>query len=273
MDGGLQRREVFRFASISGLAILIEPYAFGASDFWDKKKAAEWTDQEKEELRTKSPWAKKVDASISGGGSGGGGGRSGGGGGSFDASGSGGGSRGSGGGGGSRGSGGGGGGAEGGGGGGGGASQTASLSIVWESAKPVQDAHPLTFPADLNNHYIIAVTGIPGQVLNAAMRGGRGGHGGRGTGADQEAAPATPPDPTAALKSGSTLTVKGKPSQNADVIRSMNNNQTVLFGFPKDSLALADADKEVEFELKLGTMSAKTKFTFKDMIYNGELAL
>ena len=263
---------------MSGLALLAEPYAFGASDFWNKTKPADWTEPQKEELRTKSPWAKKVDASISGGGGGGngggGGGRGGGGTGLGDASSSGGGGGGRGGGGGGRGGGGGGGGADGGGGaGGGGGSQSASLEIVWESARPIQEAHPLQFPADLNNHYIIAVTGIPGQVLNAAMRGGRGGGRGRGTNADQEAAPAAPPDPTAALKSGSTLTVKGKPPQNGDIIRSMGNNQTILFGFAKDTLALSEADKEVEFELKLGTMTAKTKFTFKDMMYNGELAL
>src|SRR6185437_12208807 len=139
-DGGLHRREIFRLASLSGLAILAEPCVFGASDFWEKKKPAEWTDQEKQEVRTKSPWAKKVDASISGGGgAAGGGGRGGGGTNLGDASGTGGG----GGGGGRRGGGGGGGGgAEGGGG-----SQTASLEIVWESAKPIQDAHPLQFPA------------------------------------------------------------------------------------------------------------------------------
>ncbi len=65
-----------------------------------------------------------------------------------------------------------------------GGGQAASLGILWMSAKPIQDAHPLTFGPKLENHYIVAVTGIPQQILNAAMtgRGARGGSGGRGRG-------------------------------------------------------------------------------------------
>src|SRR5438067_7561840 len=79
-DAGLGRRDVFRLAATTGLLACLETYAFGA-DFWVKKKPSEWTDQEKEEIRTKSPWAKKVDAESSGGGGRGGGGAGGGGGG------------------------------------------------------------------------------------------------------------------------------------------------------------------------------------------------
>src|SRR5579872_1922161 len=62
------RRELFRLAAMAGTACWLESYAWAASDFWNKKKSSEWTDQEKEEIRTKSPWAKKVDATMSGGG-------------------------------------------------------------------------------------------------------------------------------------------------------------------------------------------------------------
>jgi hypothetical protein len=173
-----------------------------------------------------------------------------------------------------------------------------SLEIVWESAKPIQDAHPLTLPAKLDNHYIVAVTGIPMNVLNAAMMGrggGRGGSGGRRGGGSPDAggfsggqaaagpppesagaagsAPAPPADPTAGLKRGTTLTVKGKAPQNSDVVMAMNNNATILFGFAKDVLALSVADKEVEFDVKLGGLSGKAKFTLKDMMYHEELAL
>jgi hypothetical protein len=57
------------------------------------------------------------------------------------------------------------------------------------------------------------------------------------------------------------------------VVMSMNNNATVLFGFAKDSLPLTAADKEVEFDLKLGSLSAKGKFALKDMMYGRELAI
>ena len=187
--------------------------------------------------------------------------------------------------------------------------------ILWQSAKPVLDAHPIKLPATLDNHYIVAVTGIPPQIINAAMLGGRGGGrggsgrfgGGRQSGGDREGGgrpegasadglpspasqalggdrsapggerpagpPAPPGDLTAGLKRGTTLIVKGKAPQNADVVMSMNNNATLLFGFTKDVLALAVTDKEVDFEVKLGALSAKAKFNLKDMMYHEELAL
>lgn len=275
IDAGFRRREVLRYAAVTAMSVWAESYVFAASDFWIKQKPSEWTDQEKEEIRTKSPWAKKVDAEMTGGGGSGsgGGGRGGGGGDTSDA-----GSGGGGGGGGRRGGGGGGSVAPSGNFGGG----QASLGVLWMSAKPVQDAHPLAFGAKLENRYVIAVTGIPQQILNAVIRGGgvRGGSGGRagGRGAEDGAQasagpPPGPADPTAGLKRGATLVVKGKDPQTSDVVMSMNNNATVLFGFAKDSLPLTVADKEVEFELKLGNMSAKVKFALKDMMYNGELAL
>ena len=301
VESGLGRRDVFRLAAITGIAFWAESYAFAASDFWNKKKPSEWTEQEIQELRTKSPWAKKVDAEMSGGGGGRGGGGGGQGGGGGEGGGGGGGGRGGGGGGGGR-----------GGGGGvappaGGGAAGPTLEIIWQSAKPIQDAHPLTLPSKLDNHYIISVTGIPQMTLNMAMMGGRGGgRGGSGFGGGRRdegggrrgegggdappfaapgssqaaggdgsapAAPGPPADPTAGLKRGTTLLVKGKAPQNSDIVMAMNNNQTVLFAFAKDVLALSLPDKEVEFDIKLGGMTAKAKFTLKDMMYHEELAL
>jgi hypothetical protein len=255
-DARFRRREMVRLAATASLAFWAESYALAASDFWDKKKPSEWTDQEKSELRTKSPWAKKVDAEMGGGG---GGSRGGGGGGqsvapaaNF------------------------------------GGAQAPSLEVVWLSAKPLQDAHPLALGAKLENHYVISVTGIPPQIINAVMMGRGGGRGSRGGGRDgaqspppsgppspPDAAtpPAAPPDPTAGLKRGSTLTAKGKDPQNADVVMSMGNNTTILFGFAKEALPLTVADKEAEFDLKLGGLTAKVKFALKEMMYQGELAL
>lgn len=295
------------YALIGALTLTTVPAVFGA-DFWIKKKASEWTDQEKQELQTKSPWAKKVDAEMGGGGRGG---ASAGGGGGDTGGGGGGGGRGGGGGGG--------GGGRGGGGGGGGLAPaanfggpSATLIIVWESAASIQDAHKVTMPARLDNHYVLAVTGIPNTVIAASQMSGRGGRGGSGgfgggrfggrggdggsrgpdaggdPGAGRDggmmaggqaangnpgAAPAPPIDATAGLRRGATLTVKGKDPLNADAVMTMNNGATLLFGFPKDSLPLAQSDKEVEFDLKLPGMTAKAKFTFKDMVYNGDLAL
>jgi hypothetical protein len=45
-----------------------------------------------------------------------------------------------------------------------------------------------------------------------------------------------------------------------------------LFIFPRTDPITLD-DKEVELDLKLGTMEAKRKFNLKDMVYNGKLEL
>jgi hypothetical protein len=265
--GGRSRREVIQFASAAGLGLLAQQYTFAASGFWQKKKPAEWTDDEKNEIRTKSPWAKKVDATATGGGGrSGGGGRAGGGG-------FGGGDGGEGGEGGDSGGfgGGGGGGGRRGGGGGRGSNlappanfgRSVSLSVVWESAKPIQEAHPLNLPAALQNHYIVAVTGIPQQTLVAAIRAGLG----RGANAEANA------DQSAPLRAGVTLSVKGKDPVHPDVCLATNRNATLLFGFAKATLPLTVADKNVELVIKLANLSAKTKFNLKDMMYNNELAV
>ncbi|HVY91951.1 MAG TPA: hypothetical protein VHA14_04345, partial [Bryobacteraceae bacterium] len=136
---------------------------------------------------------------------------------------------------------------------------------------------PISLPAKLDNHYVIAVTGIPGPTLNRILMGGRGR--GRGPNAEGEAppappaAPAAPADQTAPLKAGVTMGVKGKDPVNPDTVMSMNNNSTILFGFPKDALPITAADKEVDFVIKLTGLSAKAKFNLKDMMYNNELAI
>lgn len=254
--GGRSRRDVIQIASAAGLGLLAQQYTF-AADFWKKKKPADWTDDEKNEIRTKSPWAKKVDGSATGGGRSGG---SGFGGGEGDSGGFGGG--------------GGGGGRRGGGGGGRGSNlappanfgRSVPLTVVWESAKPIQEAHPLNLPPALQNHYIVAVTGIPQQTLVAAVRAGLG----RGANGESGAPPA---DQSAPLKAGVTLSVKGKDPVHPDVCLATNRNATLLFGFAKNTLPLTFADKNVELVLKLANLSAKTKFNLKDMIYNNELAV
>jgi len=223
-EGGRSRRAIIQLASGAGLGLLAQQYSFAASDFWNKKKAADWSDE--------------------GFGGGGGGSRGGGGG------------------------------SRGGGGGrnlapAGNFGRAVPLSIVWENAKPIQDAHPLNLPPQLQNHYVIAVTGIPQQTLVMAVRAGLAGRGGGPEGA----APAAPPDQTAPLKAGVTLSVKGKDPMHPDTVLATNRNATLLFGFAKDTLPLAVTDKDVEFALKIGNMSGKTKFNLKDMMYNNELAV
>jgi hypothetical protein len=272
----MTRRALLHATSGSGLLILAEPLVFGASDFWNKKQATEWSAADVEQLITRSPWAKKVRGELEGSGpsvgniGGSGGGRRGGS--SPD-----GGEEGSGGGGG--------GGGRGGGRGTGGPGEDAGGSriaqgteviIRWETAKPIADALKETLPAALNNHYAIGVVGLPPQMLTVSG-------GGRGRGRDRERKSAPPPDtpedPAARqkamierIKAGSALTCKGKDPVSCDLLMQTANQQTLIFGFPRDGFPLAASDKQVVFTLKLRE-TFKAKFELREMTYGGQLAV
>jgi hypothetical protein len=266
-----------RRALLQSLSFVVaEPLLFAASDFWNKKQPGEWSAAEVQQLITKSPWAKKVRGEMESGGpsvgpiGGGGGGRRGGGGGAMGSA-----DEGEGGGGGGGGGRGGGGGADlGGGSAGRGAPQAPEVVIRWESAKPISEAVKLTLPPTLENHYAVGIVGLPPNYLMAA---GRGGGRGRGRGRGEEGAPQE--DPAARqkvmidrIKASAALTCKGKDPQTADLLLQTADQQTIIFGFRKDGLNLAAADKEVTFTFKL-MATFKAKFELKDMTYGGQLAL
>ncbi|MES1262427.1 MAG: hypothetical protein ABUS49_11885 [Acidobacteriota bacterium] len=283
----LNRRKILQTFSEAGLLLVSTSRAFGASDFWNKKAASEWTGDELEQLKTRSPWARKTRAELRGGAGGGRDGES-----SMDRSGS----RGTFGGmsgadsngisdsGGGRGGGRGGrGGGESGGGGGAAAPQGPEVIVRWENAKPILEATRIKLPPDLENHYAISVTGLPPQLLAMMLAGGGRGRGrGRNGGNPPETpeTPQAPEDPAARQKAmvarllhSVTLSAKGRDPEAADLIRQTNNNETLIFGFPKEGLPLAAGDKDVEFLMKLGPLTLKAKFEPKDMKYKGELSV
>jgi hypothetical protein len=282
------RRDLLLRASAStGWLALSGVQLFAASDFWNKKDPAEWSEQEKETLKTKSPWAKKIH------GEGNFGGRGGGRGGSMDSSGS----KGSfggmsgadsngistGGGGGRR------------GGGGGGdmgaaapAPQGPEVVIRWESATPMLAATKFQLPPALADHYAISITGLPPQLLAMVLsgRGGRGGGRGRGRDGTADAAPPPdaetqpPADPAAEAKArqdrllhAATLSAKNKDPQTADTVLQTADKRTIIFGFLKANLPIAPTDKDLEFALKFGPTTFKAKFEPKEMMYQGALTV
>ena len=294
MVSNTDRRTVLRYLAASPLLSMFQPLAFGA-DFWVKKKPGEWSSDDVEHMKTKSPWAKKVRAEVTGGfggggrgggGMGGGGGGMGGGGGQDMGGGEGGG-------GGGRGAGGGGGGRGGGGRGGDLAPSAPSgplgpeLTIRWETAAPIQAATRLELPEAFAALYGLSVTGIPPQMLVMALSGGGGrgrGRGGRdGGGREGAAAPPEnqpPVDPAvrqkemvAKLMQAVTLTAKGRDPQVAVTVLQTKASQALIFGFERKSLQLTEADKDILFTIKLGMLTAKAKFDPKDMMFDGKLAL
>jgi hypothetical protein len=246
-----------------------------SSDFWNKKEPAEWSSDEIDKLVTKSPWAKEVTVSSAamsrGYGNGGGGGNTGGGmgdpgvggGGGYPGGGMGGGGMG---GGGMGGRGSGGGGRRG---GGGPMPVSYKATVRWESAKPVQEALKTPLPEGLAGAYVISVSGVP--VVQPGRQ-----HSDDGD-TDTTVSKGLSDEVLDRIKSLTYLEPKGKSPAQPSVVQkgsiSSSGTPTLLFGFPRDVVALTAEDKEVAFTTRLGLIDVKTRFNLKDMLYRKELAL
>jgi hypothetical protein len=247
-----------------------------SSDFWNKKEPAEWSAEEVDKLITKSPWAKEVNASSgamsrgygSSGGSdpgigGGGAGYPGGGGGAGYP----------GGGGGYPGGGGMGGGGRGMGGGRRGGSSSMPLqyraTVRWESAKPVQAALKTPLPQALASAYVISVSGVP--IVQPGRQ--HSDDGDNGTAVSKGLSD----EVLDRIKDLTYLEPKGKSPAQPSVVQkgsiSSSGIPTLLFGFPRDVLALTAEDREISFTTQLGQVEVKTKFNLRDMMFHNELAL
>ena len=251
---GLTRRGLLLLASGAVAQSWFRLYA-GESEFWNKKDPSQWSSDEIEKLKTKSPWAKSVTISLrqsSSGGNGGGGGYPGGGGG-YPGGGMGGGGMGRG----RR------------GGGMGGPAPIQYHGVVrWVSAKPIQEALKSPVPEGLANAYVISVSGIP--IVTADRL--------RTNGGDSDTTGEKGPsqDVLDRIKSLTYLEPKGKsPAQPGTVQQGSAGfeSNVLLFGFSHELLQLTPADKEVSFTTQLGRLEVKTKFNLKDMMYHKERAL
>ncbi len=247
-----------------------------ADDFWEEKKAEQWSQKEVIKMITNSPWARKVSVSAprrqhrpgardgapaprgrprSGGGFGGSAGSGGGGaGGSAGRSGGFGGPR------------------------GGGPLQSFKLVVRWYSALPIKDAlaryqeQPSSPPPATEEeerdatHYVIGVSGLPDRMFRMN--------------------PAHWQQWSELLKSESFLKIKGHEPVGADVVHARPDRVGILDArtgvgggellmlFPrKGSHVITLKDKNVEFVSKVNSMNIKKKFKLKDMIYKGNLEL
>jgi hypothetical protein len=256
----MNRREILlqAMAGSSLLALSGRPL-FAASDFWNKKPASDWSLAEVEQLKTKSPWARKVRGQLmdvraermdrAGSGKASLGGLTG-----ADSNGisTGGKSR-------------------------GGpisnplesapppsASQGPEVVVCWQSAPPLLEATKLELPEQFANHYALSVAGIPLSTLAKGLNDG--GEAPEDPAARQKAA-------VDRLLAGTTLTVKGRPPVAADLLVQSQDKQSLIFAFLKPGLALTQDDKEVNFEMSLRTIKVNAKFELKEMVYKGGLAL
>lgn len=234
-----------RVALICIGAFFLAGVALG-EDFWIKKDYKEWTPEEVKRLLTNSPWAKDVTVTPPGGGGRGpaangidvenpstGRGRGGRGGPAGDAE-----------------------------------TNSApanpeiSLNISWRTALPMRKAiiksrmgNSQEVPADAQQllstepqDYVVVVSGIPARLARLVQN----------------------PD----LLNRSTLKIGKREPVLPRSVDFQTRTQTVevYFSFPKMNPITLE-DKEVEVDLKLGTMEAKRKFNLKELVYNGKLEL
>ncbi len=221
-----------------------------AEDFWVKKEYTQWTDDEVRKMLKDSPWAKDVminaQSMIPSGRAenSGGPGNSG-----FDVENSAGGSRG-------------GRGGRTGGDSGGSGESLVSLNISWRSALPLKKALAKmrlasegSVPADLekllsteDTSYVIVLSGLPPSMARAMQN------------PEQLKESVLRPGKRVPISlAGYQLTPRGKVVD-------------IVFVFPK-TMRIAEDDKEVEVELKLGAIKLKRKFNLKEMMYSGKLEL
>jgi hypothetical protein len=152
-------------------------------------------------------------------------------------------------------------GARGGGGGGmggpsGGGMPTPTVTVVWDSSVPVQEARarletPGAAKDRLAKFYVVSVIGLP------AMR--------------RQAEPAAMREH---LLQSAALVRKGKDPLRATDVELIPDEKksTVRFFFPRGQAIQAE-DKEVAFHLKMGPMEVQAKFSLKEMLFQGNLAL
>lgn len=216
--------------------VLWRSEAWAGNDFL-KRPANTWSENEIQQLLTRSPWAKEVKADfnlsrVSGGPPGGGppgGGPPGGG--------------------------------PGGPGGPGGGPPNGlpefKVTLRWESAAPLRAVAREPLPPEAQGSYVIAVVGMPGVPT---------GEGPREESREQAARVLEE------IKRNTKLQVKGRSAVVASTLLMLPGRGGMYAIFPADP-PIAESDKEVTFMSQMGPLDVKAKFKLKDMVYQGALAL
>jgi len=252
------------------------------SDFWNKKDASKWSQDEIDRLTTKSPWAKEVTATYAPGsnnnggygngspnGNPNGGGYPGGQGGGMPRIGIGGigmgGPRG-------RGMGGG----RGGQGNGGSQLSTYKGTVRWESAQPILDALKAPLPDAFANHYVISIIDFPYLSDRRRQDQDQDSRSDSGSGSSSSNSQQQDDDKKMLddIKQFTSLQPKDKDRAQPGIVqRQANAGSIFLFGFEKDFFDFGKNDHEVDFSTRLGRLVIRAKFDPRDMTYHKKLAV
>jgi len=130
-----------------------------------------------------------------------------------------------------------------------------TLTLRWESALPMREAElkarDVDAPTVDENHYAIAVRGVPRNMLKADTRAMEG-----------------------ELKKQAVLKRDGKKDfkPSSVEIHQRDDGPIILYLFPR-STEISKSDRRVEFEAQIGRLKFAAPFFVEDMVYDGKLAL
>jgi hypothetical protein len=122
-------------------------------------------------------------------------------------------------------------------------------TVIWESAPTVRAALKTSLPEAFAGQIVLGMTGVPLTRLDS-------------------------PGAMDRLRQLTTLTRKDHPPLEAATVRETRENTRVyLFGFAREALELTKDVKEVVFITRMGTLAFSAKFSPREMLYRGELAV
>jgi len=129
------------------------------------------------------------------------------------------------------------------------------LTLRWESALPVREAElkarDVDAPTVDENHYAIAVIGVPRDMLKSDPR-----------------AMEAELKKLAAFKRGNKKDFKPSSVQ----ILQRDDGPIIVYLFPR-STEISKSDRSVEFDAQIGRLRFAGTFYIEDMVYDGKLAL
>jgi hypothetical protein len=130
-----------------------------------------------------------------------------------------------------------------------------TLTLRWESALPVREAElkerDVDAPTVDENHYAIAVIGVPGNMLKADTRALEG-----------------------ELKKQAALKRDGKKDFKPSSVEILQRDDgPVIVYFFTRSTEISKSDRRVEFDAQIGRLKFGETFYIEDMVYDGKLAL
>jgi hypothetical protein len=129
------------------------------------------------------------------------------------------------------------------------------LTLRWESALPMREAElkarDVDAPTVDENHYAIAVFGVPHNLLNSDTRALEG-----------------------QLKKQAALKRDGKKDFKPSSVQILQRDDgpVIVYMFPR-SMEILKSDRRVEFDAQVGRLKFAEFFYIEDMVYDGKLAL